>query len=229
MSTSDIDRGARWQDELGRQLEECNVGIVCVTRDNVNAPWLLFEAGALSKMRASAHVCTYLFDGIEPTELSGPLSIFQMTKANRDDTLELLRTINSKLTEPVQSDILQEGFDLRWSSLEADFARAPQSDSDQLPHRRDREILEEVLTLTRDLARKIDLQRNAKNLPVAEAVGHIKRHTKGCISEYRERGVEPSSGELLSYVTKHAPRSVSTLGVKRVEQIIAEVAAQGAA
>src|SRR5258708_40082779 len=49
MSENDIDRGSRSLLELARALEVTRVGIVCLTPENLEASWLVFEAGALSK------------------------------------------------------------------------------------------------------------------------------------------------------------------------------------
>lgn len=46
MSSADINAGARWRDEIGEALGTTNFGIIVVTPDNVDAPWLNFEAGA---------------------------------------------------------------------------------------------------------------------------------------------------------------------------------------
>ena len=48
-SPEDIAKGARWSKEISQELEESKVGILFLTKDNLGAPWLLFEAGALSK------------------------------------------------------------------------------------------------------------------------------------------------------------------------------------
>ena len=45
MSDMDIYSGSRWADELGTRLAKSNFGIDCVTPENSNAPWILFEAG----------------------------------------------------------------------------------------------------------------------------------------------------------------------------------------
>ena len=49
ISTQDISAGVRWGSEIARQLERINFGIICLTPDNLQAPWILFEAGALAK------------------------------------------------------------------------------------------------------------------------------------------------------------------------------------
>lgn len=33
--SSDIDKGTRWQEEIGNHLEEAKVGIVCLTPENL--------------------------------------------------------------------------------------------------------------------------------------------------------------------------------------------------
>ena len=48
MSSEDIDKGQRWGLRLSEQLENTKVGIICLTRENLKAPWILFEAGALT-------------------------------------------------------------------------------------------------------------------------------------------------------------------------------------
>jgi hypothetical protein len=50
MSEIDIQKGERWNDQIGRQLKDHDIGILCVTPENTSSDWLLFEAGALSKM-----------------------------------------------------------------------------------------------------------------------------------------------------------------------------------
>ena len=49
VSSEDIDKGARWSTDIAKELENSTFGILCVTKENLEAPWLSFEAGALSK------------------------------------------------------------------------------------------------------------------------------------------------------------------------------------
>src|SRR5258708_35734875 len=64
ISSSDIDKGSRGLDEVGKALEGMKVGIICLTPENLTAEWILYEAGALSKtLDAKTRVCTYLRPG----------------------------------------------------------------------------------------------------------------------------------------------------------------------
>ena len=80
----DIEKGTKWSNEITKELEESDVGILWLTRDNLNNPWILFEAGALSKNFGKSKVCTVLF-GIDSSDLTGPLTGFQDTKFKKED------------------------------------------------------------------------------------------------------------------------------------------------
>ena len=60
ISTRGIDRGALWFSSINDELKDTTVGIVCLTHENKNKPWILFEAGALAKGLANSRVCTFL-------------------------------------------------------------------------------------------------------------------------------------------------------------------------
>jgi hypothetical protein len=80
ISSRDIPEGKRWTNEIGKALEEMDFGIIIVTPDNQNAPWLLFEAGALSKNIAQGRVIPYIVS-TSNSEFNGPLSQFQAVKS----------------------------------------------------------------------------------------------------------------------------------------------------
>jgi hypothetical protein len=82
LSPADIDKGTRWRTEVATELEHSQVGIVCLTPENLNSSWLLFEAGALSKIQESSFICTLLYD-LEPSTVVGPLGQFQHTLATK--------------------------------------------------------------------------------------------------------------------------------------------------
>ena len=49
LSSADIDKGARWRTELATKLGSVTAGIFCLTPSNLTAPWLIYEAGAISR------------------------------------------------------------------------------------------------------------------------------------------------------------------------------------
>jgi hypothetical protein len=86
ISVEDIDKGQQWGRSLADELESTHAGVICLTPENLTAPWLLFEAGALSKLYKEARVCTYLIDMLYADVPPGPFSEFQHTLAIKEDT-----------------------------------------------------------------------------------------------------------------------------------------------
>src|SRR5258708_34410512 len=54
MSAENINKGQRWSVDISKQLEETHFGVICMTPENLKAPWVLFEAAPLSKRRVKA-------------------------------------------------------------------------------------------------------------------------------------------------------------------------------
>jgi hypothetical protein len=116
VSIRDIEPGKRWGHELDSQLETTHFGILCLVPSNVFAPWLLFEAGALSKSVDTSRVVPYCF-GLEPSAISGPLAKFQGVRADEAGTSKLIKAINSSLDSRKPDFAIQREFSQRWPDL----------------------------------------------------------------------------------------------------------------
>ena len=118
--SSEIDKGARWSSIIAKELNDTDFGILCVTGENIKAPWLLFEAGAISKSLDHARVAPILV-GITKDALSGnPLSQFQLSELTRNDILSVVKSLNKADTaDPLSERRLNEAFDAFWPKLEA--------------------------------------------------------------------------------------------------------------
>jgi hypothetical protein len=121
VSGTDIEAGARWHQELTTRLAKCNFGVICLTPENLESPWLLYEAGALSKSVEGSSVVPFLF-GVRKADVEGPLAHFQKAEADIEGTRFLLNSMNAvlgRLGETAPSDhILNEAFELWWPQLE---------------------------------------------------------------------------------------------------------------
>lgn len=147
----DIEKGVRWNTDISKELENSSVGIICLTRANLQAPWLMFEAGALSKSIDRSHVIPMLF-GVDPTDLQGPLLQFQATSFNKDDVHKMMKTLNSALADKaLDSDVLETAFAKWWPELEQSVScvLAAITPEQEIELRPDREIFEEILALSR--------------------------------------------------------------------------------
>lgn len=148
---NDIEKGTRWSTDIAGELESSNAGIICLTKDNITKPWILFEAGALSKNFGKANVCTILFN-LDSADLTGPLTSFQATKFDKTDFKKLLQTINNTGGESkLESAVLNDVFEMWWPKLETKLTEIIETHTDTTDenHRPERDILEEILELTR--------------------------------------------------------------------------------
>lgn len=156
VSSEDIDMGDRWSIDIAKELEDSFFGILCVTRDNLTAPWLIFEAGALSKTIDKSFVCPFLFD-IKKSEVDGPLLQFQSAIFNRDDVFKIVKTLNKACGENQLSDkLLEDSFFLWYPKLEEkldnlESKRDENQDTITFDDRTEdsNEVLEEILDLSR--------------------------------------------------------------------------------
>lgn len=153
VSSEDIDKGARWSTDIAKELEDSSFGILCVTKENLDAPWLLFEAGALSKMMEKGAVCPFLFD-LKMAEIKeGPILQFQTTIYEKEDIKKLLISLNKSCGETgLKEDLLLKSFDVWWPSLDEalKLIMSETEDSKTLTKRTTKDdMLEEILELTR--------------------------------------------------------------------------------
>jgi hypothetical protein len=170
LSSADIDKGARWLSSIAEELEATKVGLICLTPNNLDAPWIHFEAGALSKTLDKTYVCPYLF-GLEPTDVTGPLKHFQATRAQRDDTRSLIKTINKALgNNALPENTLDKLFNKWWPDLDKDLKNISLDNSsvESKPQRSDSDLLAEVLELVRGISDAIfNLQPLTSRRPIS--------------------------------------------------------------
>lgn len=154
MSKSDLNKGTRWGVELAAQLERTSVGIICLTPDNINSPWLLFEAGALSKTLPDTYVCPLLFQ-LSPTDIDWPLAQFQSTVIDEADLRSLMHTINGAQKEDALPFArLDKAFELVWPELETKLTQIPTVSIGESQGRSVTEMVREILGILRLQARE---------------------------------------------------------------------------
>ncbi|SDR99292.1 TIR domain-containing protein [Mucilaginibacter mallensis] len=157
VSSEDIDKGARWSADIAKELDSSMFGILCVTKENFEAPWLLFEAGALSKTINKSFVSPFLFD-IKSSEIDGPILQFQSTIFEKEDLRKLLNTLNKACGDTAIAPVmLEKAFDKWYPNLEEDLnkIKSEEDDSEDGTKKVEKrihtsEMLEEILDLSRD-------------------------------------------------------------------------------
>lgn len=151
----DINKGQRWGAEISKKLESSTIGIIVLTPTNLEAPWLMFEAGALSKSVDTSRVCPLLF-GVTPADVKGPLVQFQCSAFNESEALKLLHSINQELGDKkLEEKTLSSTFEMFWPQLQEQIEgilNNSEQEHESKSTRDDRDILEEILRLTRKSA-----------------------------------------------------------------------------
>jgi hypothetical protein len=194
MSESDIEPGTRWSYRLIDELQKSNYGIICLTPENRDAQWILFEAGALSN-QVKNRVTPLLFQ-LEFSEVKGPLSQFQYLSVDEGGLRKLSSAINDLLEKPLHSDKLKEYFQIWWGKLSQSISEIPLKPKESLPNKRqDRELLEEILQYTRNQtlneAKIIRLRAMSQQELQQMEVGDIVDYIKNAVVRLGE-GITPS-------------------------------------
>mgnify|MGYP001810243203 CR=1 FL=1 len=150
LSQSDIQAGERWSLRIAKGLEDCNFGIMCITRNNLNAPWILFEAGALAKSMEDGRVIPLLLD-VEFKEITGPLAQFQAKKVDQAGVRELVTSLNKSASTPIAEQQLDRLFAALWSDLESQISGIAKESQPAKHARPQGEVLEELVSNVRRL------------------------------------------------------------------------------
>lgn len=186
---NDINKGSRWNTEIAHELEDSNIGIICLTKDNIEKPWILFEAGALSKNVGTSNVCPILFD-FESTELTGPLLSFQATRFEKSDMKKMLKTINEACNESkLDTSVLDNVFEKWWPEIDEKIRGIIANYKPEQPStkRTDRDILEEILSLSRLRLQETTLgSRNAQRKAFAKLLDTIDNIQFNLLDDIKE-------------------------------------------
>jgi hypothetical protein len=188
LSSENIRKGQRWSAEIGNQLKDTNYGIVCLTKDNLDERWIMFESGALSKNIAESRV-TSLLAAIQPTDVIEPLSQFQQTRTDREDVLKLMKDLNELLPDGrrLGADRLARSFDSFWSGFEAKLLEAMASSratTPKAPERPTGDMVSELLELVRELKRELGSKRELEERAEKDRMTELERRLM--ISQARE-------------------------------------------
>ena len=193
-SAEDIEKGETWHTKLSNELRDTNFGIVCLTSENVNAPWIHFEAGALSKMLDS-RVATLAIN-VNFSDIKGPLSTFQATKLEKDDIFKLLQSINNSQEKALSEGKLKASFEAFWPNFEKHILETPETvkiakEEKKTQSKINNESIDEILQLLRTQSAIINDPR--KILPI-DYFEYIIRNTS-----HHERGVDDLFNEIYDF------------------------------
>jgi hypothetical protein len=126
--SEDIPKGKNWHTALVGGLRGCPLGIFCITPESLRSPWLMFEAGALAQHGDEPTLLTYTFGAVS---LDGPLSHFQATKFERDDSRRFVQDLGAILGIEDGESVLRR-FDQSWEDFESEVRKTTHAGLEEL-------------------------------------------------------------------------------------------------
>jgi hypothetical protein len=154
ISEESIEKGRPWVEAIFSHIKECQIAIVCLTPDNLERPWLMFEAGAVALRYPPSSACPYLHN-VKPTDVKPPMSLLQLTVANQTDTRRLVNRVNDAFGQPVGAELLKESFEFRWPALEKQL-QAIKPTTPLTNKREPEELVAEILETVRSIDRRVN-------------------------------------------------------------------------
>lgn len=214
MSSQDISVGSDWYIDIKEHLNDATVGIIFLTPENINSPWLNFESGALSvSLNESKKVIPLIFgeETIETVLSSSPLKHFQsVLYPTKEGFHDLLMGLNDMLPRSINQEVFEKTFELWWPDLEEKLNRADRKYSLSKSKSTDNEssVLDDKAVLAQ-LDKKMDLIIRRDNV----ASNRLSKVPKVVIVDLRDALTD--LGNLVSQFTEEVDDNY-TVELKRI-------------
>ena len=206
MSEQNIGAGERGLPKIASELSGSSFGIIVVTQENQKSQWLNYEAGALSKdlEDQTVRVAPSLVDFERKNDVTGPPGQFQAGLLDKSG-VEYILTEIAKVVGADEASVVKR-FHNAWSEYEVRFAEAKAEGAGQPAdaRRSSDEMLDEILTMVRDMARTA----NTRITPNTPAM------VSECGSSYGTVSKEFVSGIICAIVDEAVSQVAEKIGAK---------------
>lgn len=122
VSSQDIGKGEKWSASLWDNLSEISFGILMVTKENATAPWIMFEAGALSKT-VKARVIPILCEVERLDVANTPLAQFQNALVTKEDIWQVVVAVDAACDRKLDTARLRATFEKWWPDFESQYKK----------------------------------------------------------------------------------------------------------
>lgn len=196
MSDLDIESGQDWNQRITGELKTTKFGIVCVTPENQERPWLNFEAGAISKQvdGDDTRVAPLLIDFATPTDLTGPMTKFHSRLADENGIRRLVFDMNAQLDEPLNESTLSRTFAALWPQLQEQLVEIDNEHPGvRAARRNEREVVEEILTLVRGIHTAVGTGAAVRRTPISVSGKELSKITQEVLESHAFQGRQMTS------------------------------------
>ena len=144
---------------------------------------------------------TVLLACLKPTDMQGPLTLFQAAPFEKTEIARVVRMTNEALgPDGLAPDVLTMVFDKWWPDLEREVAAILAAPVAAAPARTERDLLEEVLSLVRNRPTTTYDQISRHEVPLLYRMRrHYNAERSGNMEAQITVGRPPYSGEILRY------------------------------
>lgn len=125
MSDKDIASGTQWFQEINDKLRDASFGIVCATPENLDKPWLSFEAGALGNQALRSRVVPVVF-GMSKDDLPSPLNGFNAVDLDEEGFVKLIQSIHEAREVSTSWPIIEAAAHREWPDIASELAALPE-------------------------------------------------------------------------------------------------------
>lgn len=198
ISSESIGAGNRWSRAIDSALEETDFGLIVVTSQNKEAPWIHYEAGALAKNVSTSKVIPILCDVQNSDIAKGPLINFQTVQLDKSGFLQVVSSLHEmlKLTS-VSQEQLDRLFQHWWPELERPLSEIEKPKLGKQPKKSESDSqLDTIETSLSSLLGMMSDIRSEVSWNSSELVKQ-KRSSKN-------RGSQNSDSELLRFIIDRA-------------------------
>jgi len=113
ISSEGIGSGTDWYRKISDELDECELGVLILTPENINSPWIMYEAGALSNKKA---IIPILFER-SSERVEGPISKRNHITYSKEGFKKLLIDMNDHINAGVSTKALNAFIETEWDNL----------------------------------------------------------------------------------------------------------------
>lgn len=165
---------------------------------------------------------------MEPTDVKGPLVQFQAAQFSRDEMKRVMKMMNGELAESaLPPDVLDSVFEMWWPKLEEQVAKELTRDNpgDGGTRRSERDLLEEVLALTRRLAdreRRIELDHPVWD-DLFRGIVELARITRARMPDDESINAVKRVVKPLEYIARREMRGGSRRSLRHIHLLLTEL------
>lgn len=152
LSQHNISGESVWAGQLSTALTNIELGIFCITAENVESPWINFEAGALAS-KDQSRIFILLLDH-SPEDIKGPLTMYQLRTVSKDTVYNIVKECRDALSDKstISQDVLRKSFEKWWPEFDEKLSAIKQSKSGIKSTTRDPDdMIPEILNIVRDI------------------------------------------------------------------------------